>query len=53
MNFSGLYDAFKDVILSELYENRDKELNRTPWRCGLGTNGCSINYKGDLFSCQE
>lgn len=50
---SGLYDAFRDIILSELYENREKELRRTPWRCGLGTNGCSINYKGDLFSCQE
>ena len=53
MNFSELYDAFKNVILSELYEDREKELRRNPWRCGLGANGCSINYKGDLFSCQE
>lgn len=53
MDFSGLYDAFKNVILSELYEDREKELRRTPWRCGLGASGCSINYKGDIFSCQE
>lgn len=53
VDVSGLYDAFKDVILSELYENREKESRKSPWRCGLGTNGCSINYKGDLFSCQE
>ena len=53
ITMAGLYDGFRDVILSELYEEKHEELRRTPWRCGLGANGCSINYVGDLFSCQE
>lgn len=53
LNFSNLYDAFQDIVLSDLYENREQQFQKSPWRCGLGTTGCSVNYKGDLFSCQE
>ena len=51
--FSGLEEGLRDIILTELYESKEKENRKSPWRCGLGANGCSINYKGDIFSCQE
>ena len=53
ITIDGLYNGLKDVIMSDLYENREKDIRKSPWRCGLGSHGCSINYKGDLFSCQE
>lgn len=48
---------FIDILRLDLQTfYKEKEIlnpNRTIYRCGLGVTSLSINYKGDLFACQE
>lgn len=57
MYFNNLDRGFDSVIIRDVNvtnnENHEWQNTFTPSRCGLGTNGCSINYKGEIFSCQE
>lgn len=55
----SLQEAFHTLILLPIYK---QFLNQNPvpflsgnecFRCGLGNGFGSINYKGDIFSCQE
>lgn len=51
-NFGNLNRMFSKILFNDL--NIDKDMNTFGvHRCGLGTTGISINYKGDIFSCQE
>lgn len=57
MRFNNLDKAFTNVILRDvnIVNNRINKWENTFYvtRCGLGTSGCSINYKGEIFACQE
>lgn len=57
MQFNNLDKAFEMIILRDvnIINNKINTWQSTfePARCGLGTTGCSINYLGDIFSCQE
>ena len=55
----SLQEAFRTLILLPIYK---QYLNQNPvpflsgnecFRCGMGNGYGSINYKGDIFSCQE
>ena len=54
LNFlNGINDILNydcDIILNK---NRKWQDSFNQFRCGLGTSSCSINYAGDIFSCQE
>ena len=51
-SFSNLEKAFSKIIFNDL--NIDRKINTfNVARCGLGVSGVSINYQGDIFSCQE
>ena len=50
----GIFIDILKLDLQTFY--KEKEIlnpNRTIYRCGLGVTSLSINYKGDLFACQE
>ncbi len=55
----SLQEAFRTLILLPIYK-RFLDQNPIPFlsgnecfRCGMGNGFGSINYKGDIFSCQE
>ena len=55
-NFTNLNRALFSILDNDLLITQNEEKNNPHtdlFRCGLGTTSCSINYKGDIFTCQE
>ena len=52
--FNNLGKALKQIIINDIntITNRFNDTFHL-LRCGLGTITCSINYQGDIFTCQE
>lgn len=57
INCGPINDSFTHVLQHDLEvingRNNWNMIERSPWRCGLGTYGCSIGYDGTIYGCQE
>lgn len=56
LEFSTINNIFLDILrldLNNLNNKQDKEANKLPYRCGLGTTSASIGFDGKIFACQE
>ena len=50
LHFSKSDEMYRYILQKDLNKLQNQV---TPMRCGLGTTTISINYKGELYSCQE
>ena len=54
MTCNNLNDALNQIFEHDINIIKNTKTNQLHQsRCGLGTGYCSINYQGDIFSCQE
>lgn len=58
INFDNLFKSLKlipkhDLFTGYVSSKGIQTQKNTIYRCGLGTTGISINFNGDIFSCQE
>lgn len=57
MNFNNMSKAMSNILFNDINLAMDEETDIdyfiSPFRCGLGIISCSVNYKGEIFSCQE
>ena len=57
MRFIPIDRAYNNILMRDLevFNNNpiNIEIERNPYRCGLGTGSASIGYDGKIFGCQE
>lgn len=57
INFSTINKTFTQILQRDLqtyYNNYTEfEVERSPYRCGLGTVSASFGYDGKIYACQE
>lgn len=53
INFSAITSMCKNVLKLFLEEKPQKNISRSVFRCGLGTNSGAIGWDGSIYGCQE
>lgn len=54
ITYTNLQKAISSIVTIDMMNIQNLWFGEpNPNRCGLGTTGISINYKGDIFTCQE